>query len=169
MSTTWAIWLRQMFAYRMYLEIRQKDGSLYGSGFLDKQYQNYDKFIVKEPRNSIIRLRKNNKCPYCHDDAVDSDKAEGDHVLGRKLDETSFVVPCCVSCNSSKSQKDLLEWWYCYRNKKIMNLVVDVFKIYIRGKFKLLQKTDSLDCQISENQILMLNELVKEVKEGQGF
>lgn len=53
----------------------------------------------------------NNRCAYC---GSEDKKLTQDHVipLSKNGEYTiNNIVPCCLSCNSKKSNKDLLEWY----------------------------------------------------------
>jgi hypothetical protein len=62
-----------------------------------------------------IKSYFNNKCCYCGKEA----KLTQDHFIPLSKDGEythNNIVPCCLSCNSSKNEKDFFEWYPIYRH-----------------------------------------------------
>ena len=136
-------YLPRLFSLYLYNKIRKPTGELYGSGFyFKKTIQNRD-WIKTSPSSSMARLRNINKCVYCDAD-LDVKFGVGDHIVGKELDDIRWLVPCCIVCNSSKGNRDLLYWWCIMKKRKIIDLKKDVLAIYIRGKYRLLEQQKRL-------------------------
>lgn len=126
------------------IRIKTENRKEYSSGIFDRLYQNTIKWIEKEPLNSNINLRKSNQCSYCGVPLTDKNGV-GDHIVGRELDQVAFIVPCCnIYCNPSKGNRDLVEW-VVKKNKPFETIRIEVWSIYIRGKYKLMKQTGRLD------------------------
>ena len=136
--------LVKCYAGFIYNKITQSDGELYSIGFYIKKEQQVQEWIKSEPSSSIARLRNKNQCVYCDID-LNVKYGVGDHIVGRELDSALWVLPCCNICNSSKGKKDLIVWWCKMKNRNILDLKKDVFAIYVRAKYKLLEKQGKLN------------------------
>jgi hypothetical protein len=82
----------------------------------------------KEGRWKINDLYKNNKwkmqggnyCWYCGKEVASRDELTADHIFPRSKGGDSSLdnlVLVCKSCNSSKNNMDLLEWYFERRNE----------------------------------------------------
>lgn len=140
-----------------YNNIQRQSNNKYSIGMLDGLHTKTQKWMVSDPNRSIIRLRKLNRCSYCDAELYDKN-GEGDHIVGRELDQVVWLVPCCPYCNSSKGKKDLLEWWH-KKERRIDDLRTDVLSIYLRGKFKLLSNKGIIDTPASDTHIHYLRQL----------
>ena len=67
-------------------------------------------FLTKEQWNQVL-IKFNNSCAYCGNKV---EKLTLDHFIplskGGEL-SISNAIPCCVSCNSSKNNRDFFEWY----------------------------------------------------------
>ena len=131
-------------------KIQQQSNNKYRKeGLFDNCLGNTLKWIETDPARTIIRLwRKGDECAYCRRKIIPTKNTEGDHIIGRDhLNGASWQVPCCHTvigqCQSSKLNRDLLEWWY-KKNRSIDDLQKDVLSIYIRGKFRVLKNSSKL-------------------------
>lgn len=145
--------LSYLWTLKQYTIIQKRSGNKYTIGFLDKLQNNTMKWITTEPARSIIRLRKLNRCSYCNVELFDKN-GDGDHIVGKSLDGALWQVPCChtiiSNCNSSKGGKDLLDWWM-KKGRNINDLKTDVLSIYLRAKWRVLQKTGLLYSEASKS------------------
>lgn len=140
-----------------YKNIQRQYENRYSIGMLDGLHKKTEKWIVSDPNRSIIRLRKINRCSYCDAELYDKN-GEGDHIVGKEMDQVVWLVPCCPYCNSSKGKKDLLEWWF-KKERRIDDLRTDVLSIYLRGKFKLLSIRGELGAPANDTQIYYLRQM----------
>jgi hypothetical protein len=63
------------------------------------------------------------KCAYCNSSEVLSN----DHIVPKRechFAEIHNIVKACKSCNSSKGDKDLIEWWGIERRYEIPRIVI---------------------------------------------
>lgn len=118
-------------------------------GLFNNTLHNTLKWIESDPARTIIRLWRNgDECVYCRQKIIPTKNTEGDHIVGREnLNGASWQVPCCHTvrgqCQSSKLNRDLLEWWY-KKDRGIDDLQKDVLSIYIRGKYRVLKNSNRL-------------------------
>lgn len=150
-----------LWTLRQYQEIQQRSQNKYTIGLLVKLQKNTTKWIMTEPKRSIIRLRKLNLCAYCGRELFDKN-GNGDHIVGKELDGALWQVPCCHTvignCNSSKGKKDLLDWWK-KKGRDIDGVKTDVLSIYVRAKWKLLEKNNLLYSKSSESHYYFVKQL----------
>lgn len=76
------------------------------------------KSVFTIPIDAVVFREKllffSNKCAYCLIDLVDSVNLSWDHVIPISKGGTHTpgnLVPCCLKCNSSKSDSDIVEWF----------------------------------------------------------
>lgn len=92
----------------------------------------------KIPKNTEEIVRKRDvKCVYCGvlfslDNNSRKDKPSWEHIVNDiRINGTSNIALCCMSCNASKGSK-LLENWlksdYCKKKKITFDCVADVVK-----------------------------------------
>lgn len=139
--------LPEIWGCVLFDKIRNKQGEVYGKSFLNKQKKYAREWIInnnKTPGRSNIRLRSKNQCSYCQTE-ITAENGVGDHVVGRKMNQLYWLIPCCRSCNSSKGKKDLLDWWVNHKNNNITILSRDVISIFVRAKYRLMEDEGSLD------------------------
>jgi hypothetical protein len=138
--------LIEIWATTLYNTIRHKSGKTYGYGFLEKKRE-YARVWINNPDRlpgeSILRLRKKNECVYC-DIYLEFIGGVGDHVVGKTLDSALWMLPCCTQCNSSKGKMDLVDWWVRHKKKNIVSLKRDILSIFVRGKYRVLDKQNKL-------------------------
>lgn len=93
----------------------------------------------KIPSEMEMRIRKRDKCcVYCHVRfrGNKGDKATWEHIdnNANNISEKNIAL-CCRSCNSSKGNKKLLDWFdseYCKNNKINERTVANVIKRWIK-------------------------------------
>lgn len=125
---------------------------------------NTKKWLESDPARTIFRLhKKHTTCCYCGKEIIPTKDSEGDHIVGREnLNGASWQVPCCHTvignCQSSKGNRDLFEWWY-KKSRSLGTMQKDVLSIYIRGKYRVLKNTNSLELIASEAHHYYLNEI----------
>ena len=160
--STYRKFLPELWASVIYTTIRAKDGNVYAHSFLERQ-RNYTKQWIenphKTPGHSNIRLRSQNLCSYCKTPITTSINSVGDHIVGRKMNELFWLVPCCNICNSSKGKLDLIEWWVGKKNHYFLRLDKDVISIFVRAKYRLLQKEGNLDQTVTDPYLVALNQV----------
>jgi hypothetical protein len=100
--------------------------------------------IVREDRIMVIEGMK--QCAYC-------DATEGltwDHLIPRNAggpDTISNHVPACKTCNSSKGDKDVVDW---YRSRKGTNIPRLVWGKYLKLQMDLWQSQGRLDLPLEK-------------------
>ena len=132
---------------------RNKDGNYYSFGGTTKKQLGLilDK-IRGMPDDAPQKLHKD-ICSYCGVHSIFT--AKGDHIVNSgihkkypELDNLVFRVNSCRSCNSSKQDKDLLDWWVNYKGRLITDLTKDHLNIYCRAMWKYCKLTDRLDEEV---------------------
>lgn len=98
--------------YYAWLVISKAAGKMDEFGFVTYQFKKLKQGQIKmADRNGEIRVQMKSApvCVYC------GDEADGwDHVIPRNKDGPDVMyneVRACKSCNSSKGDKDLVDWW----------------------------------------------------------
>lgn len=90
-----------------------------------------------------LQMRSSNKCVYC------GDEANGlDHVVPKSLGAPEGVhntVKVCKHCNSSKGDKDLVDWWINDRGMEINTLPRIPIGIYLKISYGWHKINHSLD------------------------
>jgi len=156
---TFREFLPELWASKIFDYSRQKNGSVYGVGYFWKQMIDAKKWIsISNPKKSHLRLHKKNECSYCNE-KITAEGGDGDHVVGRDMDDIHWLVPCCKQCNSSKGKKDLIEWWVDFKGKNILDLDKDVLSVYVRGKYRLFDREGKLDEECPEYFELALQQI----------
>lgn len=77
----------------------------------------------------------NAKCAYCGS----ADQLSNDHIVPKRechYDEIHNIVKACKHCNSSKSDRDLIEWWGIERRYELPRVVMGKYlkMVYICHK-----------------------------------
>ena len=95
------------------------------------------------PIKELERIRERDKfCVYCHKTMIQSGNigGHGDWVSIEHLNRfppwnnPTTVVLCCISCNSSRGQKKLRDWFktpYCIERNINEDTVAEPVKIYL--------------------------------------
>jgi hypothetical protein len=119
-----------------------KDGKPYGPGFFAKR--DWEGALVWPNRRVALRLGRLGKCIRC---ATPVGDLSGDHIIptskGGPLGAENYM-PLCRSCNASKGDRDLLDWWY-KSDRWATELPDDVIIAYCRLMFVLCQGQQRLD------------------------
>jgi hypothetical protein len=94
------------------------------------------KGLQQESRGPVLRLAKRETCVFCN---APVGGGTGDHIIplskGGPHSAENFM-PLCKRCNSSKGNKDLIEWWMLKR-RHIRELDLDALVIYLRLRYRL--------------------------------
>jgi hypothetical protein len=100
------------------------------------------------PENELKKIRQRDRnCVYCHKRMVNpreskkrSDWATIEHLNHLPpWDNISTIAICCGSCNSSRGNKKITDWFkskYCIERNINYDTVADCVKDYIREKEK---------------------------------
>jgi hypothetical protein len=59
-------------------------------------------------------------------------------------------APLCRSCNSSKGDRDLLEWWIDVRQRTLGALNLDALCVYLRLMYQMFEEQDMLQQNASD-------------------
>ena len=122
--------------------------SKYQPGFkkLKEGLEIANKSLRGDSRKTVLRLARRGRCVNCNINLPNV--TNGDHIIplskGGALSVENFM-PLCKRCNSSKGNKDLLDWWINFQGKRIEQLDFDALCVYSRFMFRILEKDGSLD------------------------
>ncbi|RLI46229.1 hypothetical protein DRO64_01285 [Candidatus Bathyarchaeota archaeon] len=72
-------------------------------------------------------------------------------------------MPLCKRCNSSKGNKDLLEWWFS-KGRKLRELNLDTLVIYLHFQYRIAEE-GRLDEPIPPNIFKAIREAMIELPE----
>jgi len=157
--------LPELWGSFLFNDIRDKNGNVYGPGFLKGKIQYASIWIAKKdelPKKSSIRLWSENKCVFCNA-SLSFKISVGDHSVGKGMDELCWSLPCCKNCNSSKGttkiNKDLITWWIGNKNKSILQIKRDVLSIFVRARFRQLELCGDLDKECPKEYLIALKQL----------
>ena len=110
-----------------------------GLSLLKKGFESALKSLKSESRKTVLRLARLGKCISC---GAKVGEGAGDHIIpvskGGPQSAENFM-PLCRKCNSSKGNKDLLEWWIG-QGRNIKDLNQDALTIYLRLRYRLRHK-----------------------------
>ena len=112
-----------------------------GRSLLEKGFEVAYNSLISESRKTVIRLARLSKCVFC-DEMVTA--GSGDHIVPKSKggpQSAENFMPLCRRCNSSKGDKDLLEWWNI-KGKNIEDLNHDALTIYLRLKYRLASQQE---------------------------
>jgi hypothetical protein len=124
-------------------------GSRYGLPPLQRGLDGAIRSLTSPSRNSVLRLTRLGKCAYCGGSC--SPNSTGDHIIPLSLGGPQSAenhAPSCRSCNSSKSDRDLLDWWIG-QSRSVPDINLDVLRIYLRLTYQLLEQRGALDEEAS--------------------
>lgn len=92
--------------------------------------------LKQESRGPVLRLAKRSTCVSCNSPVG---SGVGDHIIplskGGPHSAENFM-PLCRKCNSSKGDRDLIEWWMI-KGRNIKDLDLDALVIYLRLRYRL--------------------------------
>lgn len=137
--------LMKLWAWTYWYGARNRRGARYGPVFLKRGFDQAPASLRMESRNTVTRLNATRQCAYCGGPVPEN--STGDHIVPLALGGPQSAenrAPCCRSCNSSKSDRDLLDWWVRQRSRSIEGLNVDLLRIYLRLMCRLLEGNDRL-------------------------
>lgn len=128
----WSHWHRIISGQPKYLP---------GQGMLERGFKIAPESLKEESRKTVIRLARLGRCIAC---GTEVGASSGDHIIplsrGGPQSAENFM-PLCKKCNSSKGDKDLLEWWVNY-GRRIEDLNHDALDIYLRLRYRLADKEE---------------------------
>ena len=117
-----------------------------------------------QSRKTVLRLANLRRCIFC---GAEVSLGSGDHIIpvsrGGPNSAENFM-PLCKRCNSSKGNKDLLEWWFS-KGRKLRELNLDVLVIYLRFQYRIAEKEVKLDEPPSPNIFKAVREAMIELPE----
>ena len=133
------------------------------SGNMIFQFKTILKKISGVPDDSVQKLHAN-ICSYCKNAQDFSGK--GDHVVnGRihkkytELDNLVYRLNCCRSCNSSKHDKDMVDWWINHKQENVIKLTKNHFNVYCRAMWKYCTLSNTLDDTVEDYHIKAIEQL----------
>lgn len=135
-----------IYFYYSWLVISQAAGKMDQFGFVTYQYKRLKNNEIKmADRNGEIRVQMRSEpvCVYCGGEADSND-----HVIPRNYDGPAGmhnVVRSCKSCNSSKSDNDLVDWWINILGNEEKTLPRIPIGIYLKYAYDWHKSRDSLE------------------------
>ncbi len=117
-------------------------------GFIMSRYKKLKTGEIKISdifKDNKKQLKKGKECVYCGS----NEHLSFDHIIplnkGGK-DNHDNIILACSTCNSSKGDKDLLEWFYVHKNeKRIPKLVLSKYLKIIWDHHVLERTLDKID------------------------
>lgn len=100
--------------------------------------------------NNVAKIISDNVCWYCGSVFENKEELTIDHVFPRsKGGDNSMdnIIMVCKQCNSSKGDKDLLEW---YISKRKTFPPIDILQHYLKQIFHYSEENKLLSLQIDE-------------------
>ena len=144
--------VRQLIYWQYAHLIARAAGFENNYGFIVSQYKKLDSGEMKwssSVRDHEKELDKGRVCVYCDateglstDHIVPISRAGVDPRIERLLDSSDNCVCACKSCNSSKSDKDIFEWFGPDRVDEIPKLVLSKF---LKLAYQIHQTQGTLD------------------------
>jgi len=141
--------LKRLYEYMHYISICEEHYGLYGFGVIPKIWPKIEIFMKDErqvTKTALNLFREyKDKCIICG--GYLSEKTEGDHIIPLSKGGWNTVdnrLPLCRKCNSSKKDKDLLEWIFS-KGIKIYDIDNTVLYIYLHAEYTYLERNDLLD------------------------
>ncbi len=125
--------LVRLYAWQTWYRPSSQRGRPYGMSLLMKAFKWAPGALGKQNRKTILRPALAGKCIGCG--GSPSTNSTGDHIIPLAdggPDSAENHAPFCRSCNASKGKKDLLEWWFDFKKKKLLDLNIDVLTAYLR-------------------------------------
>lgn len=132
--------------YYAWLVIAKAAGKMDQFAFVTYNYKRLKEGKIQmADRNGEIRvqMRSDNVCVYCGNEADSKD-----HVIPRKIegpDSMYNIVRSCKSCNSSKKDHDLVDWWINILGREESTLPRIPIGIYLKYAHDWHRMRDSLD------------------------
>ena len=126
--------MKDNFAFIMDRMMKLKGGELHMSD------------IVREDKLMAVEGRK--ACIYCGS----SSNLSWDHLIPRSLggpDTISNQVPACTSCNSSKGDRDVIDWYRARKGTQIPRLV---WGKYLKLTYEVWKALGELDSPLAETE-----------------
>ena len=136
--------LKKLYAYQQYIQTCEKGIQIYGPGLYRGVLEKDEKYL-KEPATHNVAKFEEGKCMLCGSPIPKN--TEGDHLIAKVKGGDDYEynkVPVCKSCNSSKKDKDLLEWWFS-KGRSLKELNSYVLAVYLKNEYKLLEKKGELN------------------------
>jgi len=112
-----------------------------GLRLLEKGFDVALRSLESESRKTVLRLAGLGRCVSC---GLTVGIGSGDHIIplsrGGPQSAENFM-PLCKRCNSSKGNKDLLEWWIG-NGRHIKDLNHDALTIYLRLRYRMANEKE---------------------------
>ena len=141
------------------------------------------KLYISKVRDNVpddaAQYLKKDRCSYCKKLHVMT--AKGDHIVNKKihtkypeLDNNLFRINCCKSCNSSKLNKDLIDWWINHKERNIVELSdkdkkfkgSKILGVYAKAMWKYLEGENKLDDTVPEYYLKAIEQLHQHIEQS---
>ena len=128
-----------------------------------RELKSAEEHLRVQSRKTVLRLANLRRCIFC---GVEVSSGSGDHIIpvsrGGPNSAENFM-PLCRRCNSSKGNKDLLEWWFS-KGRKLRELNLDTLVIYLHFQYRIAEE-GRLDEPIPPNIFKAIREAMIELPE----
>jgi len=141
--------LKYLFAYQQYLHACINRKLIYAPTFFERVYSKAEDYLKRPAKHTVSRFQEG-ICCICGTPIPKN--TEGDHLIARARGGDDYEynkVPLCKYCNSSKRDRDLLEWWFLKGNR-LIDLDPYVLAVYLKNEYRLLSKQRELYAYANE-------------------
>lgn len=161
---TYRFVLPRIWRWHIWHTTRSSDGQHYGLAYLMQDIASRGVTLEQlrsQPHGTIKRMHKRQVCVFCQRSGV---HLTDDHIIPKAKGGTESLsnsAPACIQCNSSKSKKDLIEWWL-WKGRTIVelsNIDRDLLNSYLRLQWQYLERSGLLDTAIPEYYQTALDEI----------
>ncbi len=150
--------------------INKKDGKYYPYGkTIENQLEWAIKSVQKLPDDSAQELH-HPQCAYCGKQNRFSGK--GDHIFNKTfweripyLDHGSFRANFCKSCNSSKLDKDFLDWWINHKKRDVVEISMQFMNLYSSAMWKICEVDNKLDDKVPKIYQQVIDSLMEKINQ----
>lgn len=136
--------LKKLYSYQQYIQACERGIQIYRPKLFLNEYKKAEEDLKKPAKHTVAKFQ-DGKCILCGNSIPKN--TEGDHLIAKINGGSDYEfnkVPICKSCNSSKKDKDLLEWWFS-KGKTLTELDSYVLSIYLKNEYKFLEKKNELN------------------------
>jgi hypothetical protein len=121
--------------------------------------EQWDGYLGRDIRGMAIQQARRDTCNFC--DRKPSKNSIGDHVVPRSkggIEGMPNYLAMCRPCNSSKGDRDLIEWRFMFKGQSLLSIPLDVLCIYARLHYQHYCARGELDSPAPEGVVLALED-----------